>query len=338
LYGSELWALKPKHLDQLEKFQLKKLRCIQNLPDRTANAAVLGLLGIRPVEAELHIRVLGLFRNAIDSEQNIEHQIACRQLAMKNQNSNSWFIYVDSILQLYELPSAHDLIEHQVDKEKWKHQVKEVITAHWERKLLKEAKSSIRYICKESLKLDKPALLWTSSLSSPRESQKARIKAKLLCGSMRLQVHDSLYSGGKVSPTCVLCGTEAENRLHFLLRCPATEEIRTFHIARVQALLADYLKWDCVTPEGLMQLLLDPIDLLASGDWLDMVSREKVGDGLERISRNMILQMSRRRLELLNLPPRPQPAKKTTQAKKTSQAKKTTQARRTRRKHTTSEG
>jgi hypothetical protein len=159
LYGSELWALKPKHLDQLEKFQLKKLRCIQNLPDRTANVAVLGLLGIRPVEAEIHIKVLGLFRNVIDSEENIEHQIACRHLAMKDQNSNSWFMYVDSILQLYELPSAHYLIEHGVDKGKWKHQVKEVITSYWERKLQKEAKSSIRYICKESLKLDKPAAL-----------------------------------------------------------------------------------------------------------------------------------------------------------------------------------
>jgi hypothetical protein len=71
---------------------------MQNLPDMTANVAVLGLMGLRPIEAELHIRVLGLFRNAIDYTENVEHQIATRQLALKDSHSNSWFIYVDSIL------------------------------------------------------------------------------------------------------------------------------------------------------------------------------------------------------------------------------------------------
>jgi hypothetical protein len=45
-YGAELWALDTKEIKRLETFQLQKLRYLQNLPDRTANAAVLGLIGI----------------------------------------------------------------------------------------------------------------------------------------------------------------------------------------------------------------------------------------------------------------------------------------------------
>ena len=145
---------------------------------------------------------------------------------------------------------------------------------------------------------------------------------------MRLQVHDSLYSGGKVPPTCVMCGREAENREHFLLRCQATEEIHAFHLARVQELLAGDLQWDCVTADVLTQLLLDPTDLLSSEGSLDEPSRDRIGDSLERISRSMILQLSRRRLELLNLRPGPTTG--------TKGARNSTRARpQTRRKYTT---
>jgi hypothetical protein len=320
LYGSELWALQPKHIQLMEKFQLSKLRCIQNLPDRTANAAVLGLLGIRPVEAEIHLRVLGLFLNVTDLEQEVEHEIAHRQLAMKDHRSHSWFIYVDKILRKYDLPSAHYLIANRGDKKKWKQEIKDVITLHWEKKLQAEDKPSIRYISKESLSLSKPALLWTSSTCSPRETQKARVKGKLLCGAMRLQVHDSMYSGGRIPPTCVLCGREAENRMHFLLRCHALEEIRSFHMPRVFEILHTHLTQTIITPEILMQALLDPTDILAGDVSADESLTSEIMDTLESVSRNMILQLSRKRAEMLNLPgpPTAKKGKKLQVAKKLS--------------------
>jgi hypothetical protein len=148
-----------------------------------------------------------------------------------------------------------------IPKPKWKQLVNDTITAYWQEKLKVEAnKSSVRYMSRSSLNLNQPASVWTCAVDSPRETQKARVKAKLLCGAMRLQVHDALYSGGKTSAICKLCGVEAENREHFLLRCAALTEIRTHYIEQVYSLLGgtDIIN---ATGEDLPQILLDPTDL-----------------------------------------------------------------------------
>jgi hypothetical protein len=124
LYGAELWALDAKQVKRLETFQQNKLRQIQNLPDRTANIAVLGLMGLRPVEAELDMRVLGLFRRLIEKEESVECLIAQRQLALKTKGSHSWFVYADKILDKYNLPSAHQIMEDRTPIRMWKKVVK----------------------------------------------------------------------------------------------------------------------------------------------------------------------------------------------------------------------
>jgi hypothetical protein len=180
-----------------------------------------------------------------------------------------------------------------IPKPKWKQLVNDTITAYWQEKLKVEAnKSSVRYMSKSSLNLDQPASVWTCAVDSPRETQKARVKAKLLSGAMRLQVHDALYSGGKTSATCKLCGEEAENREHFLLRCAALTEIRTHYMEQVYSLLCG-TEVTYATGEDLLQILLDPTDLFQEQD-------ELIYD-LEAISRGMMFQMSRRRIEMLAL-------------------------------------
>jgi hypothetical protein len=43
-----------------------------------------------------------------------------RQLAIKDQNSNSWFTHIRKLLQKYNLPTAYDLMERPPTKWKWK--------------------------------------------------------------------------------------------------------------------------------------------------------------------------------------------------------------------------
>jgi endonuclease/exonuclease/phosphatase family metal-dependent hydrolase len=259
IYGAELWALEDKHIKRLETFQLGKLRQLQNLPDRTANAAVLGLIGLRPVEAELDLRTLGLFRRAVDKTDSIEYQIALRQLAMKTSKSSSWFVYVDSILNKYDLPSAHATILNRGTVSNWKAMTKARVNRYWEDRIKVEAnKSTTRYISAASLRLDSPALLWSSSMSSPRETQKGRIKAKALCGVLRLQVHDHIFSGGRQTSKCKLCGSEAEDRRHFLLRCPTLTYIRVPHLEKLIRLLTEPTDREAISDGMLIQLVLDP--------------------------------------------------------------------------------
>jgi hypothetical protein len=63
LHGSELWLLEPKQIVKLEAFQQHKLRQLQGIADRASNASVLGLIRIRPLEAEIDYRIIVTFRN-----------------------------------------------------------------------------------------------------------------------------------------------------------------------------------------------------------------------------------------------------------------------------------
>jgi hypothetical protein len=70
LYGTELIIPKPTPLIQLELFQKRMLKQLLSLPTRTADAAVYVLSRILPVEAQIHIRTLGLFNNICNQAGN----------------------------------------------------------------------------------------------------------------------------------------------------------------------------------------------------------------------------------------------------------------------------
>ena len=54
IYGAELWCNASKAIDALNRFHLRALCTVQGLPDRTANAGVLALVGTQPIAAKIH--------------------------------------------------------------------------------------------------------------------------------------------------------------------------------------------------------------------------------------------------------------------------------------------
>jgi hypothetical protein len=155
----------------------------------------------------------------------------------------------------------------------------------------------------QSLDLDAPAFIWTSAIHTPREAQKARVKVKILCGVLRLRVHDHLWSRGKsseVAPTCLMCSIEAENRAHFLLRCPALRDIRDPQISKVYDTLALSTGTDTIPEEMLLQLLLDPTHPSCQ---VFLRCEEEATETVEAISRELIFRMYKRRLDLLDFRP-----------------------------------
>ena len=54
--------------------------------------------------------------NIIKNKLSVEYQIAERQLAMKDINGKSWFNYIRSTLELYNLPSAYTLLQLDITK------------------------------------------------------------------------------------------------------------------------------------------------------------------------------------------------------------------------------
>ena len=68
LYGLGVLSSTQGQVDQLSRYHIHTLRNIQSLPQHTACAAVYILLGALPLEAELHMRRLGLLNGVITSD------------------------------------------------------------------------------------------------------------------------------------------------------------------------------------------------------------------------------------------------------------------------------
>jgi hypothetical protein len=81
-------------IKNLSTYFVQLLKQIQHLPVRTSTAVVLILAGQIPIEAELHKRMLSLFRNIAENKGSMEYNIAFRQLAIKPDESNRWFIQI----------------------------------------------------------------------------------------------------------------------------------------------------------------------------------------------------------------------------------------------------
>ena len=108
LYGMELLLPSSKPLEQLELFQKRILKQILSLPMSCPDPAVYILTGNLPIEAQIHIKALTFFNNVChQGEKNTEKKLARRQLTVKEESSNSWFICVNKILRKYDLKEAY---------------------------------------------------------------------------------------------------------------------------------------------------------------------------------------------------------------------------------------
>lgn len=129
IYGLESMVLKKSHLEVLERYHRKTLKQLMSLPQRTASEAVHLLSGIPPITASLHIRALSLLGAIARSPESIMHQVGLRQLAVKEPNSNSWFVYMYNVTTMYNLPTPHELFKYPIPKVHWKPLVRRKVYA-----------------------------------------------------------------------------------------------------------------------------------------------------------------------------------------------------------------
>ena len=148
LYGLEMCNLRQADVGTLECVQKRILRRIQCLPDRTANVAVYGLLGMRPVEQELDVRKLSLLALIQHDEESLEHEIALRQLAVRDIDESSWFMQCNTLLHKYHLPNVFRIRDTYTSKATLKEAIKKGVDNYVITQWQSEAKdkSSLRYL------------------------------------------------------------------------------------------------------------------------------------------------------------------------------------------------
>ncbi len=105
--------------------------------------------------------------------------------------------------------------------------VRRAVQAHWIANLIQEAgnKSSLKYLRLDLCKEGHPHPIWTSCPNHTRAIQATALRAKLLTGTYPLQ-YNLKKTNQHDSDTCRLCGRGCEDMHHFLLACPATDDVR----------------------------------------------------------------------------------------------------------------
>ena len=107
LYGLEVQIPSEKACAPLDLMLKQTLKHILSLPNNTADPAPFILSGLIPAEGLIHIKALTFFGNICRlHDSSVERKIAERQLSIKCDTSNSWFITVKMLLVRYNLPCA----------------------------------------------------------------------------------------------------------------------------------------------------------------------------------------------------------------------------------------
>lgn len=264
LYGIDVVRLSKGDTDKISNYFIKLLKQIQHLPVRTANSAVLILAGQLPIESEIHKRMLSTFRNIVDNKDSVEYKIALRQLSLKSKSSDSWFIQIVKLTELYQLPMPLDLFNNTPEKLTWKKFVNSKIENYWKDRLIDEAKSksSLRFLNIEALNVGTVHNVWKSSGTEMFAIKRACIKSKLICGTYTLQIDRAKFKQYTVSSFCPLCLKEPEDTKHFILKCHSLKDIRQSFFQKLRDLLSlnisPELNDELFGIEGnLLQLVLD---------------------------------------------------------------------------------
>ena len=261
LYGLETVILLQKDIDSLNDFHKDMLRRIQHLPQRTALPIVYGLVGQFPIEFELHRRQFTLFGNII-REQCVEKNLALRQLAVKDDNSHSWFIMIKKNLYKYGLPSPYELLEDPPSKSSWKRIVNDKLEKYWKEQLISDSlkKTSLQFWNPNIINYNVCSQIWESAGSDTVSVHKANIHVKLLSGTYILQKNKARFNQYAVSSLCPLCGKDSEDLVHFMLNCEKLEAVRRPFITKLQTLLASHHGnhwWTQLSDRNRVQLILD---------------------------------------------------------------------------------
>jgi hypothetical protein len=107
------------------------------------------ILGLLPLEAEIHIKVFTMFGNITRAHKNsTEWKLAERQLHTKILESNSWFMEIKKVCIKYELGDSIHYVQNHLSKAKWKRLITSAIYKYWSDRINEEIKyySTLKYL------------------------------------------------------------------------------------------------------------------------------------------------------------------------------------------------
>ena len=149
-------------------------------------------------------------------------EIINRQISVNYDNEDSFCCNIRDILILYDLPSITDLQANLPLKIRWKKLVRKEVEKFWLKRLQNDAtaKTTLKYLAIKHLEIGTSHPLWKMKSKTRIAVKKSIIKARIITGTLVLQMDRHRFNKFDISSICPMCRLEDEDIIHFLLKCP----------------------------------------------------------------------------------------------------------------------
>ena len=223
LLGSEV-SLIDKHLKIT-------YQSIQKLLPSTPSCVTHFLAGCLPGEANIHLRMLGIFGMVTRLTHDPLRTHARNVLVTVKSSSKSWFHQIRDICLKYGLPHPITIIDTQPTKKAFEKLAVSKVISYWEKRLRGEAAllPSLTYFKPEFMSLKTPHPIWSTTGGNPYEVSKAIQQARFLSGRYRsesLVRHWSKNKDGFCNSTT--CTNKVETIEHILIECGAYSDCKRY--------------------------------------------------------------------------------------------------------------
>ena len=229
-YGAEVWGLDADHTP-VERVHLFALKRFLNVSMRTPNVMVYGETGRHPLYVNTFVKCIRYWLHILKmSPDRLQFKAYKMLLHLHEQNRKSWASSVCYVLYMYGFGEVW--VNQGVGDEKaFLREFKERLLISYEGEWRNKLRTNERYSFYSTFK----STLSLSSYLSELNHVKARnLLIRIRLGVSQLKTHRFRFANNSSTSkfACPFCSDERESEIHFVLKCPAYDEIRAQYIPR----------------------------------------------------------------------------------------------------------
>jgi exonuclease III len=233
-YGCEIWGFAKSK--QLETLHLKFCKTLLGVRQSSCNAAVYGELGRYPLYINRYVQIIKYWLKLCHNENVIINAIVESDLNDCLNGKPNWFTNVKTLLSKYgflykwnEVISTRGL-NHAIDYgflNVFKQRLKDEFTQEWRTSINNMEVLNLYKYVKDTLEIES----YLNNITS-RNLRTGVTRLRISAHSLRIQT--GRYGRDRIDRNlrvCQICnGNEIEDEFHFVLKCPAYQNIRLKYI------------------------------------------------------------------------------------------------------------
>ena len=224
LYSSEVWGL--NDCQTIENVHITGMKMFCNVSTKTPNIMLYGDCGRYPLSIGASVRVAKYWCKLLKMEQNRYPAKVYKMMLNDIENGNNWAFKLREFLIKYNFENVW-LAQEVQNEHGFIKELKKALVDNYSENWMSQLHMSDRYILyrqiKQQLALEKYLMFLDKKIFRD-------VFIKFRMGVSELYIHKYRFSRDHPSFTCPSCREEEEDDKHFLLECPAYEDLRSRYI------------------------------------------------------------------------------------------------------------